>query len=145
MAFSFRSAKIVIRCAHLDASHAFYMDVLGLELAERWEEPQGRGLIVSLGDRAPGASIEMYEMSSADPRFDPRFREPVPSDKIDLQLETDSVDAWADRLRGRWPFEGPEDLPWGQRWIRLRDPDGLPIAIYKKSPTAVSENASSGS
>ena len=144
MAFSFRGAKIVIRCAHLDASRAFYMDVLGLELAECWEEPQGRGLIVSLGDRAPGASIEMYEMSSADPRFDPRFREPVPSDKIDLQLETDSVDAWADRLRGRWPFEVPKICP-GTGWIRLRDPDGLLIAIYKNCPAAVGENAAPGS
>jgi hypothetical protein len=33
-AISFRSAKIVIRCAHLDASRAFYADVLGLELPE---------------------------------------------------------------------------------------------------------------
>jgi hypothetical protein len=60
----------------------------------------------------------------------PAFGEPVPSDKIDLQLQAGSVDEWAVRLRGRWPFEGPQDLPWGQRWIRLRDPDGLLIAIY---------------
>jgi len=69
-------------------------------------------------------------MSAADPRFDERFREPVASDKIGLQLRTESVDEWAGSLCGKWPFEGPQDLPWGQRWLKLRDPDGLLIAIY---------------
>jgi catechol 2,3-dioxygenase-like lactoylglutathione lyase family enzyme len=122
---SFRSLKVVVRCTDLDASRAFYTEVLGLAVAEQWEEPQGRGLVVSVSD---SALIEVYEMSAADPRF----REPVPNDKIDIQIRTGSVDDWAARLHGRWPFEGPEDLPWGQRWIRLRDPDGLLIAIYSE-------------
>ena len=129
---TFRSLKIVIRCADLDASRAFYIEVLGLRVVEEWEEAEGRGVIVSARDVAPGAYIELYEMSSSDRRFDPRFRERVTSDKLDLQLQTASVDDWAARLRGRWPFEGPEDLPWGQRWIKLRDPDGLLIAIYNE-------------
>jgi catechol 2,3-dioxygenase-like lactoylglutathione lyase family enzyme len=127
---SFRSLKVVIRCASVDASRAFYTDILGLQVVEQWEEEEGRGAVLSAGDAAAGALIEIYEMSPADRRFDPRFRQPVASDKIDLQLRTASVDDWAARLRGRWPFEGPEDLPWGQRWIKLRDPDGLLIAIY---------------
>jgi catechol 2,3-dioxygenase-like lactoylglutathione lyase family enzyme len=122
--------KLVVRCANLEASRSFYTGVLGLPVVEQWDEPQGRGIIMSVGDPAAGASIEMYEMTPADSRYDPRFREPVANDKVDLQLRTDSVDDWAWRLDGRWPFEGPEDLPWGHRWIRLRDPDGLLIAIY---------------
>jgi catechol 2,3-dioxygenase-like lactoylglutathione lyase family enzyme len=122
--------KVVIRCANLDASRAFYTEVLGFQIVEQWEEAEGRGVIVSTGDCAPGGFIEVYEMSPSSRRFDGRFREPVPSDKIDLQLRTSTVDGWAARLRGMWPFSGPEDLPWGQRWIKLRDPDGLLIAIY---------------
>ena len=125
----FRSLKVVIRCANLDARRAFYTEILGLPVVEQWEEEQGRGLIVSAGGGA-GALLEVYEMSHADRRFDARFRERVESDKIDLQLHTESVDDWASRLAGLWPFEGPENLPWGQRWIKLRDPDGLLIAIY---------------
>ena len=123
----FVSSKVVVRCASLEASRDFYTRVLGLQRVEEWEEPQGRGLIVSLGGRA---FLEMYEMTAADPRYHPRFREPLPSDKVDLQLETDSLDDWVARFSGRWPFDGPENLPWGQRWIKLRDPDGLLIAIY---------------
>lgn len=123
----FASSKMVVRCASLEASRDFYTRVLDLRPVEQWEEPQGRGLILALGGRA---FLEMYEMAAADPRYDPRFREPVPSDKVDLQLETDSLDPWVARLSGRWQFDGPEELPWGQRWIKLRDPDGLLIAIY---------------
>jgi catechol 2,3-dioxygenase-like lactoylglutathione lyase family enzyme len=124
--------KVVLRCANLDASRAFYTDVLGLHVTEQWEENEGRGLIVSVGDEAPGAFIEVYEMSPDDRRFDTRFREPVVSDKIDLQLRTLSLEYWMTHLRGRWPFQGPEVLPWGQSWIKLRDPDGLLIAIYSE-------------
>src|ERR1044071_6752165 len=127
---AFRSLKLVIRCADLEASRSFYTGILGLTLIGQWEEPQGRGLILSAG----GALPEIYEMRPADPRFDPPFRQPVAGDKIDLQLEADSAEAWAGHLRGRWPFEGPEHLPWGQRWIKLRDPDGLLIAIYTAVP-----------
>ena len=130
MSSGFHSLKVVIRCANLDASRAFYAEILGLAVVEQWEEEEGRGLIVSAGDGASGALIEVYEMSPADRRFDPRFRELVSSDKIDLQLHTSALDDWVARLRGRWPFQGPQDLPWGQRWIKLRDPDGLLIAIY---------------
>jgi hypothetical protein len=36
---------------------------------------------------------------------------------------------WIGKLKDEWHFEGPEVLPWGQRWIELWDPDSLPIAI----------------
>jgi catechol 2,3-dioxygenase-like lactoylglutathione lyase family enzyme len=130
MSSGFQSLKVVIRCANLDTSRTFYTEVLGLSIVEQWEEAEGRGIIVSAGEDSPGALIEVYEMSPAGRRFDPRFREPVSSDKIDLQLHTPALEEWIARLRGRWPFQGPQDLPWGQRWIKLRDPDGLLIAIY---------------
>ena len=130
----FGSLKVVIRCANLDASRAFYAEVLGLAVIEQREEQDGRGLIVSVCN---GAFIEVYEMSPTDRRFDTRFRERVSSDKIDIQLRTESVDDWAARLSGRWPFRGPELLPWGQGWIRLRDPDGLLIAIYSEQSGAL--------
>jgi len=75
--------------------------------------------------------IEIYEMTQADARFDPAFASPIANDKIDVQLKTDSVAEWADCLRDVWTFVGPEELPWRQRGIKLRDPDGLLVAIYE--------------
>ena len=125
---SLRSLKTVIRCADFDRSRDFYARVLGLAVAQEWKEPEGRGCIFAIG----GAGLEIYGMTRLDPRFREEFTLPLEGDKIDLQIRADSVDAWAERLRGLWPFEGPADLPWGQRWIQLRDPDGVLIALYQE-------------
>ena len=124
-----RALKTVLRCARFDRSRAFYAGVLCLYQVEEWSEPQGRGCIFALEPGAAGC-LEIYEMTPLDARFREAFTRPVANDKIDLQIRVDSVPAWVSRLCGRWPFDGPETLPWGQRWIKLRDPDGLLIALY---------------
>jgi catechol 2,3-dioxygenase-like lactoylglutathione lyase family enzyme len=124
------SIKTVVRCRDFDASRHFYASILNLPIIEEWSEPQGRGAIFGFGSDRAGM-IEIYEMTQADTRFDPAFASPIVDDKIDVQLKTDSIAAWVDRLRGAWPFVGPQDLPWGQRWVTLRDPDGLLLAIYQ--------------
>jgi catechol 2,3-dioxygenase-like lactoylglutathione lyase family enzyme len=124
------SVKTVVRCAEFEKSRDFYTRVLRFEVVTEWEEREGRGCILRLPGSA-GALFEIYEMSREDARFRQEFREPVRNDKIDVQIRTESVDLWAEVLRGIWEFEGPETLPWAQRWIRLRDPDGLLIAIYE--------------
>ena len=106
------SIKTIIRCRDFDASRHFYASILNLSIVEEWSEPQGRGAIFGFGADRTGM-IEVYQMTPADARFDPAFASPIASDKIDLQLKTHSVAAWADRLRGAWPFIGPVDLPWG--------------------------------
>ena len=123
-----RSLKTVIRCADFDRSRDFYTRVLGLAVDEEWTEPQGRGCVFAAG----GARLEIYGMTKLDPRFQETFAQPLAGDKIDLQIHADSVDAWVELLQGVWPFDGPADLPWGQRWIQVRDPDGLLIALYEK-------------
>ena len=105
--------------------------MLALTVAEEWDELQGRGCILTL-DASTSALFELYEMRPADKRFQAAFTLQLTNDKLDPQLKTDSVDSWAARLSGVWPYEGPEDLPWGQRWIKLRDPDNLLIAIYQE-------------
>jgi catechol 2,3-dioxygenase-like lactoylglutathione lyase family enzyme len=104
---------------------------LGLRVLEEWDEPLGQGAIFAFGTDETG-SLEIYQMNPVDPRYDPAFMSRIANDKIDIQLRTDSVDSWVEGLQNAWPFDGPDDLPWGQRWIKLRDPDGLLIAIYEE-------------
>ena len=125
------SIKTVIRCRDVQASRSFYHALLRLRVLEEWEESFGRGVIFAFGAEETG-SLEIYQMNPADPRYDAAFAARIANDKIDIQLRTDSVDNWVEALKNAWPFEGPADLPWGQRWIRLRDPDGLLIAIYEE-------------
>ncbi|HVE76071.1 MAG TPA: VOC family protein [Actinomycetota bacterium] len=125
------SAKIVLRCRDFAMSRAFYSSVLGLTVVDEWDEAGGKGAIFALSSDHSGGYVEIYEMAPGGARYDPSFSEAVHTDKIDLQLRADSVDAWIEALEGQWPFDGPDELPWGQRWIRLKDPDGMQIAIYE--------------
>ena len=122
------SAKIVIRCQNYLASREFYNSILDLPITDQWEEPGGKGCIFDVGGQG---FIEIYEMTEAHPRYNPLSLLPVSVDKIDLQLRAESVDEWAKHLDGLWVFEGPERMEWGQRWIKLRDPDNLLISIYE--------------
>ena len=125
------SFKVVIRCADYAASLRFYATVLGFEPIDEWEEKGGRGCILALSRSRGEGYVEIYEMHPDSARYQPAFSTPLQNDKIDLQLRTETLDEWADALSDTWPFEGPEELPWGQRWIKLRDPDHLLIAIYE--------------
>jgi catechol 2,3-dioxygenase-like lactoylglutathione lyase family enzyme len=125
--------KTVLRCSDFEQSRDFYVRVLGFTPIEEWSEAEGCGCILSPFG-ASEVCFEIYAMTRRDARYDESFARPVASDKIDVQLHTTSVAEWVERLRGVWTFEGPQDLPWGQRWIKLRDPDGLLIAIWEEFP-----------
>jgi catechol 2,3-dioxygenase-like lactoylglutathione lyase family enzyme len=128
--------KTVLRCSNFARSRDFYTRILGFKVVEEWDEPNGRGCILSPFEAAGSPCFEIYQMTERDPRYHESFTRPLESDKIDVQLRAASVDEWMERLRDVWEFDGPEDLPWGQRWIRLRDPDGMLIAIYQEFPAA---------
>lgn len=118
--------KVVIRCIDYSQSRAFYADLLGLPLTAEWDAPRGRGGIVAFGG---SGTIEIDQMTAVDPRDQPAFHQPVASDKQELQLQTGTLDPWVDRLTGRWPFAGPVTMPWGERRLILRDPDGVLVGI----------------
>lgn len=128
---SFKSAKIVIRCRDFSSSRQFYSSMLGFHIVAEWEDPDGKGCIFAVTPEEEAGYLEIYEMTNNNLRYHPSFSSRLQTDKIDLQLRTESVDSWVEQLQGLWPFDGPEQLPWGQRWIKLRDPDDLLIAIYE--------------
>jgi catechol 2,3-dioxygenase-like lactoylglutathione lyase family enzyme len=123
------SLKVVIRCGDIQASRRFYGDILGLDVTDEWDEPRGAGCILSLGT----SLIELHEMTPKDHRFDPEMREPVRVDKIDVQFAVADLEPWLERLAGRWDHGEPKTQPWGERTVRLRDPDGILITIYAKT------------
>ncbi len=128
---TFLSLKIVIRCKDFSDSRRFYSDTLQLPVIQEWDEEQGKGCVFGFGEHGNAGFLEIYEMTKADSRFKTEFHTLVNSDKIDIQLGTESLDEWIKRLDGQIEFRGPETLPWGQRWIQLRDPDGVLVAIYE--------------
>ena len=64
--------------------------------------------------------------------------EPANNRSTILDFEVDDVDAEYDRLRGHvgdW-VQPPKTMPWGNRAMLLRDPDGNLINIFSTRPTA---------
>jgi catechol 2,3-dioxygenase-like lactoylglutathione lyase family enzyme len=126
--------KVVIRCRDYRASFDFYRGVLGLHVSEQWDEPGDAGCVFSTSPDGSGGLIEIYAMREQDHRYDPAFSQPLTDDKVDIQLRTRDLDRWVNRLQGRWSFSEAESTSWGHRWIKLRDPDNLLVAIYEVLP-----------
>ncbi|MDC8004869.1 VOC family protein [Aureisphaera galaxeae] len=131
---SFLSSKTVIRTRDFNASKSFYMEVLQMELYESYDDGDGsKGVILRIGDENSTALLEISEIMDYNEYHQDAFDKKLDSDKMGLQIRTDDVQYWADRLKEkRWSARGPVLRPWGSYYLYLRDPDGLQIIIYQE-------------
>ncbi len=127
---AFLGCKTTIRTRDYSASSHFYQQVLGLELIESWQEPLDQGSIYQIGPASSGSLLEISQVSSGHESYREEFAQPA-SMKMDLQMATDDIQLWVDKLQGNWEFRGPVSRPWGSEYLYLRDPDGVQIIIYE--------------
>jgi len=128
------SMKTVIRTKDLEASKAFYTQLLELKTVEEYDDGDGaRGCIVRVGPEGSTAFLELSEIAATHYYFKPAFHQSFLNDKADIQIRTTAVSYWADRLkRHNWEARGPVLRPWGSHYLYLRDPDGLQLIIYEE-------------
>lgn len=107
----------------LQKSLAWYQDVLGFAVDERWEQ-DGKLMGVSL--RAGGVTF----MIGQDDWKKGRDRKKGEGFRLYCST-TQDVDALAQRIeaRGGKLDQAPRDQPWGSRDFSLTDPDGFKITI----------------
>ena len=113
------SLKVVIRCADLAASRTFYRDVLGLSVIDEWHEAHGDGCVFAVGS----GLIELGQQRANS--------EASASPNVDLEIGVPALDDWLARIDGKWQHGDPKVHPWGERTVRMRDPDGLLLTIYE--------------
>lgn len=111
----------------LGKSIAWYRDVLGFVVGERWER---EGKLVGCELRAGGVSLMLGQddwQKGRDRRKGEGFRLYCGT--------TQNVDALAAgiKARGGELDSEPADQPWGSRDFSLTDPDGFKITIGKDS------------
>jgi uncharacterized glyoxalase superfamily protein PhnB len=110
----------------LEKSLAWYRDVLGFVVTDRWEregtlfgvEMTAGEAVVMLGqddwkkgrDRAKGEGVRLYAATTQD------------VDSLAAQI----------KKRGGTLAQEPRDEPWGARVLAVDDPDGFKITIFKE-------------
>lgn len=112
--------KTKISTTRLDEMRAFYQRVFGLVVAEEWDDPDDRGVILAFPDGADEAFLELWAVREVEHRGG-----------TSLQFRVPDLGAFLDQLPPDIPYEGPKPRPWGSTYLYLCDPEGLPLVVYE--------------
>lgn len=107
----------------IEKSLAWYRDVLGFAVKERWEQD---GKLLGVEVNAGGV---LFMLGQDDWK---KGRDRVKGEGVRIYLSTDDdVDQIAAEIkaRGGTLAQEPKDQPWGMRDLALEDPDGYKITI----------------
>ena len=111
------SLKTKIICPNWREVAAFYREHFGMETVEEWDEAEDKGVILAFRDRRE-TLLELYEGPASD------------LGGISLQFRVEDVDVFAGKLDPTVARTGPEDRPWGARYLIFSDPAGVRIVVY---------------
>ena len=109
----------------LEKSLAWYRDVLGFVIKERWEQ-DGKLLGVEMA-----AGNVLFMLGQDDWQ---KGRDRVKGEGVRIYCTTDEdIDQLAAgiKARGGTLTQEPKDQPWGMRDIAMEDPDGYKITIAR--------------
>ncbi len=118
---SMTGLKTRIETRFFQESIAFYSKHLGMTVLESWDENGDKGVILGLGSSAEGEAF--LELAYVETR--------TTFAGISLQFRVHDLDVFVDRLRGHLEFQGPEERPWGSKYLYLQDPTGVQVILYE--------------
>ena len=113
------SLKTKIVTPRLEETRDWYRDLFELELLEEWDEPHDRGCILGIGGESGRAFLEIY-YAPAEGQFD----------GLSLQFRVEDIDSFLVPPDERFTHRGPEDRPWGSRYLFLTDPNGISVIVF---------------
>jgi lactoylglutathione lyase len=123
-----RRVDYVIRFVRdLDASVAFYRDVLGIPV-----KLIGDGYVEF---ETENVKFGLYDRSRLEELIGAVSREGS-GPEGEVVFVVDNVDPWVERLRGAGAEirSGPVDRPWGHRTVHVADPDGFIVELAQEIP-----------
>ena len=111
----FAQVRVLVTPVGFDACARFWIEVVGLEILETFED--GSGVLLALGN---GALLELAREGGADPGG------------ARLALEVDDALAWYRRLSEAGAAVGdPAVQPWGHHSFTVRDPGGMLVTLFE--------------
>ncbi len=120
--------RVALTTDDFERLSSFYRDGLGLEPAQVWPDDQGRALVLDMGR----ATLEVFDEKQAQTIDQLEVGRRV-SGKIRFALEVPDLDAAVERLvaHGATLVHPPVVTPWGDRNVRIQDPDGMQVTLYQ--------------
>ncbi len=118
-----QSAAPSFTVANVEKSLAWYRDVLGFAVGERWED---KGKL--MGAEMNAGSVT-FMIGQDDWK---KGRDRVKGEGVRIFCTTDqNIDRLAERIKanGGKLTQEPQDQPWGMRDFSLEDPDGFKLTI----------------
>lgn len=125
----FASTRLI--AADMLAMVAFYENITGQKAD--WLAPVFAELIVPPGVLAIGAeeTVALFEPGSA---------KPAANQTAILEFQVADVDAEYERLKDQVDWvHGPKVLPWGNRTVQFRDPEGNLVALFMPQTEAAKQ------
>lgn len=113
------SLKTKIITPRLEETRDWYRDLFGLQLLEEWDAPYDRGCILGLCDAGGQALLEIY-YAPTEAQFD----------GLSLQFRVEEIDRFPIPAGDRFAHRGPEDRPWGSRYLFFVDPNGVSVIVF---------------
>jgi predicted enzyme related to lactoylglutathione lyase len=106
----------------------FYSDGLGIEPAAIWNNGQGQGLVLGMGQ----ATLEIFDEYQAQTVDQIEAGRRI-SGQIRFALQVPDLDAAMERLlaHGATLVHPPILTSWGDFNVRLQDPDGMQITLFQ--------------
>ena len=129
--------RVALTAHDLDRLERFYRIGLGLEPTATWQRgTAARGVMIALGD----ATLELFDEPYAAYVDELEAGERV-SGPVRLALRVPDLDSALARLieHGAVLVHPPVTTPWGDRSVRLQDPEGLQVTIFQEAEPASGE------
>jgi catechol 2,3-dioxygenase-like lactoylglutathione lyase family enzyme len=106
----------------------FYCDGLGIEPAANWNNGQGKGLILNMGN----ATLEIFNEAMAETVDQIEAGRRI-SGQIRFALQVPDLKTAMERLlaHGAILVHPPVTTSWGDYNVRLQDPDGMQITLFQ--------------
>jgi len=120
--------RVALTAADFERCVKFYCDGLGIEPAAVWNNDGGHAVMIEMGH----ATLELFDEAQAQ-AIDQVEAGRRLSGQVRLALQVPDLQAALDRLlaHGATLVHDPVLTPWGDRNVRLQDPDGMQVTLFE--------------
>lgn len=126
--------RVALTARDLERLERFYLVGLGLEPTATWRHgAEARGVMVPLGH----ATLELFDEAYA-AHVDALEAGARVSGPVRLALQVPDLDAALARLveHGATVVHPPVSTPWGDRNVRMLDPEGMQVTLFEEAEQA---------